>query len=120
MWSLLLINGQDGVLSIGGTAAEVVAQVEEQTRMQLDKADALGKGQQMAEAGKETFQKRDVVAEVGEREVTWKRGWKWTPVEGAEGWWQILMRGFWVNGVKVIQNQPTIIDVSGTKTIRSQ
>ena len=42
----------------------------------------------------------------------WRDEWKWSPVEGAEGWWQTLMRGVWTDGVKILKNQPCIIDVS--------
>lgn len=42
----------------------------------------------------------------------WKDMFKWTPVEGADGWWQVLLAGVWVDGVKVLKNQPTIIDLS--------
>jgi hypothetical protein len=38
--------------------------------------------------------------------------WKWSMVQGAEGWWQILMRGIWVDGIKVLDNQPVVLDVS--------
>ena len=43
---------------------------------------------------------------------SWKDNWKWTPIEGAEGWWQTLMRGIWTNGVKILKNQPCVIDLS--------
>jgi hypothetical protein len=40
------------------------------------------------------------------------KGWKWSDVQGAVGWWQILMHGVWLDGVKVLYNQPIILDVS--------
>jgi len=48
----------------------------------------------------------------GQHLPSWKDGWKWSPVEGAAGWWQILLRGIWTDQVKVMKNQPCIIDVS--------
>lgn len=43
---------------------------------------------------------------------SWKDNWKWSPIEGADGWWQTLMRGVWTDGVKVLKNQPCVIDLS--------
>ena len=45
------------------------------------------------------------------REASWKDDWEWTKVQGAEGWWQILMQGVWVGGSRVLQNQAAVIDV---------
>ncbi|KAB8337321.1 hypothetical protein FH972_021621 [Carpinus fangiana] len=43
---------------------------------------------------------------------SWRDDWKWSPVEGAEGWWQTLMRGVWVDGTKVLKNQPCVLDIN--------
>lgn len=45
---------------------------------------------------------------------SWRDGWRWSPVEGASGWWQILMRGIWSDGVKIMKNQPCVVDVGST------
>ncbi len=116
IFSLMLINGQEGILSIGGTAAKAVEMIVSQTEIALDR---LG--------GKETI--KPSVAQIGKnlpplakrgrtgkrivtRQAYWEEGWVWNGVQGAEGWWQLLMRGVWVDGSRVLRNQAVVIDVS--------
>ncbi len=120
VWSLLLISGHEGVLSVGGTAAEAVEAAEEQVKLQLDRLGQLEHSR--ATEGFEAPLEEDptVSRKLAKRSMDkdqdsnsqWRARWKWTPVEGAAGWWQILMRGVWVNGVKTLKNQPVILDVS--------
>ena len=116
IFSLTLINGQEGILSIGGTAAKAVEMIVSQTETALDK---LG--------GKETI--KPLVTQKGKdlpplvkrgrtgkriitRQASWEEGWVWNGVQGAEGWWQLLMRGVWVDGSRVLRNQAVVVDVS--------
>ncbi len=96
IWSLILINGKEGIFSIGGTSAASLRQVEKETD------DALNPGEH-----DET--KRDTTRAEQEDHL---EDWRWMKVHGAEGWWQILMRGIWVDGIKVLGNQPVVLDVS--------
>lgn len=113
IFSLMLINGQDGVLSVGGTAASAIEMVVSQTENALNQlggpekedvapVEKLAPLVKRGRHGKEVMTKRE----------DWERGWVWTGVQGAEGWWQLLMRGVWVDGSKVLQNQAVVIDVS--------
>ena len=113
IFSLMLINGQDGVLSIGGTAAGTIDMVVSQTEHALNQLGGIEKGDvgtteklpplvKRGRHGKEVVTKRE----------DWETGWVWTGVQGAEGWWQLLMRGVWVDGSKVLQNQAVVIDAS--------
>ncbi|KAH0537603.1 hypothetical protein GP486_008820, partial [Trichoglossum hirsutum] len=74
IWSIMLINGQAGVFSIGGTGAEAVKMVEQQTKAALDRLGEIERlqkekdGEGNAEEGK--VAKRD-------------EDWKWTKVQGA-------------------------------------
>ena len=115
IWSLMLINDQEGVLSVGGTSAQAVQLVEEQTTTELDNLGALERGDAPVEIDLSIL-KRDLRSSgknmVKAREVDWENGWKWSKVQGAEGWWQILMQGVWADGNKVLKNQPAVIDVS--------
>ena len=36
---------------------------------------------------------------------------RWTNTQGAVGWWTALMGGVWVNGAKVLKNQPVLFDL---------
>lgn len=168
VFSLHLINGEEGILSIGGTIADAIARVEERIEGFLGKphyypvaehipdpaqdaedyvngaseaqlaANADNGPQQMQKRGLEEvygphLEKRAVedanailvptwddlspinragrAKPKGPTQPTWRDGWKWSPVEGAAGWWQILMRGIWADQVKIMKNQPCIIDV---------
>lgn len=111
IFSIMLINGNEGVLSIGGTAARAVQLVEQQTKDELDRAS-------IAETGRKKDQellKRGAKGEtsIHTRRSEWREGWSWSKVQGAEGWWQVLMQGVLVDGVRVLENQPVVIDVSG-------
>lgn len=151
VWSLTLLDGESGVLSIGGTIAEEVLRAEHETENALN---ALGQIEQMASKGEAapekegteldaeqladlskvdsgtTLKKRSIDAEEltsppvqqkarltkrtnlkSTRQESWRDLFMWTKVQGAQGWWQILMNGVWVEGVRVLKNQPVIIDV---------
>lgn len=105
VWSLVLINGKDGIFSIGGTSAPSVR------RAKMETDDGL------ARAGNHGMKRDGVVASRPAADIEMEADlsaneWKWSKVQGAEGWWQILMRGIWVDGSKVIENQPIILDAS--------
>jgi hypothetical protein len=104
IWSLVLLNPQEGLFSIGGTSVASVRQVERDTEDQLSHLE-----------GHEEI-KRDADTEKAEEQmpmaVTSNHDWTWVKVQGSDGWWQILMGGIWVDGVKMLHNQPAILDVS--------
>lgn len=166
VFSLTLINGNEGLLSIGGTAQDSVSMIEERIERFLGSSDAVataeevkdriqdaadainGASEQLLNGGRDTtsapseeaardapLKKRAVEDEAPEKSglvesvkllvkrargnraseipkaPSWRDGWRWSPVEGASGWWQILMRGIWSDGVKVMKNQPCVVDV---------
>ena len=127
IFSLMLISGNEGVLSIGGTGAQAAEMVSKQTADQLDRAGAQEKINAFtAENGKtleggtnslvkaNTPEEKIILHERSEakaRQSDWKEGWTWSKVQGAEGWWQTLMQGVWVGGSRVLQNQAAVIDV---------
>lgn len=131
IFSLMLVSGHEGVLSIGGTAAQAAELVSKQTAEQLDRAGAEEKINAFTEENGKTLeggtnsldknnipeekvilQRRGVGAEgLKTRRADWREGWTWSKVQGAEGWWQTLMQGVWVGGSRVLQNQAVVIDV---------
>lgn len=122
VFSLMLINGQEGVLSIGGTGAPAVDMVVQQTKEELDRVGALERGEIPLAPIKEaavavgegvplTRRGRAHKHAIDTREANWRDGWEWSTVQGAEGWWQMLMPGVWVDGSKVLQNQAVVVDV---------
>ena len=177
VFSITLLSASEGLLSIGGTAAETMAMIDEKIDrffgknapesgpMQVDDPEqdaadlANGAPQGLVPGSEKTpgepglgvppnaaggLRKRNEEADAprvvkplkkGREEPTlphdllrrgrkqqkpveqktsssWKDDWKWSPIEGAEGWWQTLMRGVWTDNTKVLKNQPCVIDVS--------
>lgn len=111
----MLINGQEGVLSIGGTTAKAVEMVVQQTKDELDRLvaqnpDPIEEEKTLTKRGSHRLNppKEDLQS----FEPDWQQNWRWSKVQGAEGWWQILMQGVWIDGSKVLRNQPVVIDVS--------
>lgn len=112
IFSLMLINGHDGVLSVGGTAASTIEMVVSQTENVLNQLggtenDDVAPVEKLPPLVKRGRHGKEVVT----KREDWETGWVWTGVQGAEGWWQLLMRGVWVDGSKVLQNQAVVIDV---------
>ena len=112
IFSLMLINGQDGVLSVGGTAASTIEMVVRQTENVLNQLGGTKKGDVSPDKKLPPLMKRGRHGkEVVTKREDWEAGWVWSEVQGAEGWWQLLMRGVWVDGSKVLHNQAVVIDV---------
>lgn len=101
------------MLSIGGTGARAVELVEQQTKDELDHVSAVERGEVTTDVGGDNIVKRGTMKNelVFDTKANWEEGWKWSQVQGAEGWWQILIQGVWVDGSKVLQNQAAVIDV---------
>ena len=113
----MFLNGHEGVLSVGGTGANAVQLVEKQTRDGLERVGAMERGDVAQDApapNSNSLVKRGGRGSKGvaSRQTDWEEGWTWNKVQGAEGWWQILMQAIWVDGSKVLQNQAVVIDVS--------
>lgn len=105
LWSILLVNGREGIFSMGGSSAASVREIEQET---ADDLNRLGEHQN-PERGHIT---KDLPTRKPADE------WKWIKVQGAEGWWQIPMHGVWVDGVKVLDSQLVVLDVSVWKCFR--
>ncbi|EKD18278.1 hypothetical protein MBM_03271 [Drepanopeziza brunnea f. sp. 'multigermtubi' MB_m1] len=97
VWSLLLINGKEGIFSIGGTSGASERRIEKETSEMRNPGEP-------DQSGRDTV--KTEAADIPGKE------WRWMNVQGAEGWWQLLMRGIWLDGIKVLENQPIILDVS--------
>jgi len=103
IWSIVLLNRAEGLFSIGGTSVASVRQVERDTENELSRLE--GHEEMKRGADPATAEKQSSNAMLSDYD------WKWVQVHGSDGWWQILMGGIWVDGVKVLQNQPVILDV---------
>ena len=120
VFSLMLINGQEGVLSLGGTAAGAIELVETQTKSELDSLGGDEKQEPKPIEKLPPLNKRGRTSKgITVREPGWEEGWTWSDVQGAEGWWQVLMQGVWVDGSKVLKNQAVVVDVRTSLGSRS-
>ena len=104
LFSLTLLEAQSGKLSIGGTMAEEIE--EQRTRFQV-RLDNFGNPLATPEF---------INVEVRNRmsttfPPTLKEQFRWVDVHGAEGWWTTLVGGVWINGVKVLKDQPALFDI---------
>ncbi|TVY84459.1 hypothetical protein LSUE1_G001276 [Lachnellula suecica] len=100
-WSLVLLNREQGLFSMGGTSIAAVKQVERDVEDALSFLD----DHENAKRDSEINTQAPIVLDAS-------NDWNWVQVQGSDGWWQILMRGVWIDGVKALQNQPAILDVN--------
>lgn len=103
IWSLVLFDGNDGLLSIGGT----LAQSPEQPTSKVETSDQALMHTEIKREGH--VKGRAVVDFILEDRMA---SLKWNSLHGAEGWWQILMEGVWIGKTRILKNQPIILDVS--------
>lgn len=106
MWSLTLLDGENGVLTFGGAIAKEVEQAKVQAELELQhfgdpKADREW-------ISKQTQAKLEVSMPAL---MPWESHLKWTNLQGAAGWWTALVSGVWINGAKVLKNQPVLFDL---------
>ncbi|KAH6676269.1 aspartic peptidase domain-containing protein [Halenospora varia] len=93
MWSIVLLNSREGLFSMGGTAIATIKEIEKESESAL-----------LHNGGHEELKRGE--------EFDWEGDWKWLKVQGSEGWWQISMDGIWVEGEKILRQQPIILDVN--------
>ncbi|KAI9726699.1 MAG: hypothetical protein M1834_008634 [Cirrosporium novae-zelandiae] len=182
VWSIMLIDGETGILSLGGTAEMGVERVMREVEWQLEKAGEAKKGsvgkvdetisiadedsmkglRQVENLNKNVNMTRTGQSDIGivaspppgepqsdsvaqsaatpginarlnikpiternpisniepgqnrNHNSNWQTNGKWhfTPVLGAEGWWQILLQSVQVNAASVLRNIPVILDIN--------
>ncbi|KAI9683428.1 MAG: hypothetical protein M1829_005500 [Trizodia sp. TS-e1964] len=112
IWNLMLINGQQGVLTLGGTSNDAVSKVNEEIQAELEKTNTVDEKVLKVKRGTRSAGKGDYgLKPRDDDDDAWRAAWKWSKVQGAAGWWQILMQGIWVGGSKILKNQPVVLDV---------
>lgn len=104
LFSLTLSDAQSGNLSLGGTIAEQIELAKSRFQVLLDNF-----GSPVATP---IFVDNEVHKRMSESfPSTLKEQFIWVDVHGALGWWTALMGGVWVNGAKVVDNQPVLFDI---------
>ncbi|KAJ9605411.1 hypothetical protein H2200_010068 [Cladophialophora chaetospira] len=107
IWSVTLLDAENGILSLGGTIARDIEEAKVRGEIELK------------HFGDPVATSEWVIEQVEARlnfllppETPWDKHFKWTEVQGAAGWWTALMRGVWVSGAKVLKNQPVLFDIN--------
>ncbi|OAP55639.1 hypothetical protein AYL99_09791 [Fonsecaea erecta] len=107
VWSVTLLDTETGILSLGGTVAQEVEEVKLRGHLEL---------KHFGEVGVTTeWVSEQVKLQLGQAmppDTPWQRYFWWTDVSGTAGWWTALMTGVWVDGVKILRNQPAIFDIN--------
>ncbi|KAK8217148.1 hypothetical protein M8818_001400 [Zalaria obscura] len=115
IWGLLIIDGKSGMLSLGDTGMSIAEDVKVGIETRLKGLAGGIKGSHPKRRtpdlhGKDASNPED--ADEMQKPITWRDDWRWAPLQSAKGWWQVLLRGIWVNGAKVLRDQPAIIDLT--------
>jgi hypothetical protein len=105
IFSLTLLDSTTGVLSLGGTLARHVEEANTRTRVEVDFLGDPDATMEQIDA-----KVTDLLASTFPTDI--EDQFRWVPARGAaEGWWNTLLPGLWVNGVKVLKNQPVLLDI---------
>ncbi|KAK5070380.1 hypothetical protein LTR64_000051 [Lithohypha guttulata] len=108
--SIALFDSTTGVLSLGGTIAALVEEVRIRTEKELTYLDRLDIPEERAKMEAEIAGYMFFAMPPGS---THKDHFKWVDTSNmVAGWHQALMTGIWVNGVKVLKNQPVLFDIN--------
>jgi hypothetical protein len=113
MWSVVLLNGQDGLFSMGGTPIATIREIERETRELLSGQDT------HSELKRGTSLEKRIAEYTPTKEGDPSTNWKWLKVQGSDGWWQIQLHGIWVDGRKIVFNQPAVLDVRSRNPAQS-
>jgi hypothetical protein len=105
IFSLTLLDSATGVLSLGGTLAYQVEEARLRTKVEFDFL-----GDPTATTETISAKVTDLLASTLPADI--EHQFCWVPTRGAaEGWWTTLLPGLWINGLKVLKNQPVLIDI---------
>ena len=106
IWSITILDSENGVLTMGGTIAKEVEKAKIQAELELDHfGNDIATREWISQQTEE--QLRLSMSDL----LPFDSHFKWTELHGAAGWWTALMSGVWVNGAKVLKNQPVLFDI---------
>ena len=106
LWSITLLDAENGILSLGRTIVKQMERAKIQGELELQRF------------GESTATEEGIAKEVDHRlglsmpdHLPFDAHFRWTNIQGAAGWWTALLGGVWVNGAKVLKNQPVLFDL---------
>jgi hypothetical protein len=105
IFSLTLLDSAYGILSLGGTLAYQVEKANIRTKVEFDFL-----GDPDATMEKIDAKVTETLASAFPTDI--EEQFRWVPIRGAaDGWWTTLLPGLWINGLKVLKNQPVLLDI---------
>jgi hypothetical protein len=105
IFSLTLLDSTSGILTIGGTLAYEVEEAKVRTEVEVEYL-----GDPSATGEKINTKVTHLLASTFPNDI--EDQFRWVHTRGAaEGWWTTLLQGLWINGVKVLKNQPVLLDI---------
>ncbi|KAF7511756.1 hypothetical protein GJ744_003487 [Endocarpon pusillum] len=105
IFSLTLLDSTSGILSLGGTLARQAEEASTRTQVEIDSI------------GDPAATTETISAKVNDRlaatfPADMEDQYRWAPIRGAaKGWWTTLLPGLWINGFKILKNQPVLLDI---------
>ncbi|KIW63121.1 hypothetical protein PV04_09996 [Phialophora macrospora] len=107
IWSVTLLDTETGILSLSGTIAKEFEEAKLRGEIELKHV-----GNPLATSDWVDGEVDTQLTFLIPPDAPWDKHFKWTEVQGATGWWTALMKGVWINGAKVLKNQPVIFDIN--------
>lgn len=105
VWSVFLLDNHSGILTLGGTCAANIEGAT--TRIQVE-IESIGRPDVTPEMVEQRVDSMVALSRLAD----WRSQFKWSTVQGAEGWWQTLLAGIWINASKIMKNQPVVLDLN--------
>ena len=111
IFSITVLDSETGILSLGETAAPQIEEIKIRNEVSLKYLNGIPLDEQRAEMEREIEGALRFAIPYGS---TYEDHFKWTDVgKGAiSGWHMTLMTGLWVNGIKIMRNQPVLFDIN--------
>ncbi len=106
LWSITLLDAENGILSLGGTIAKEVERAKVSAELELQRLGEPGATEDWV-----TKEVENRLSLSMSDHLPLEAHFRWTNMQGAAGWWSALMGGVWVNGAKVLKNQPVLFDI---------
>lgn len=106
VWSIAILDSETGILSLGGTIAKEMEQAKVCADIELKHYE-----DPLASAEWVRDQVNNMMMLSMPYGSPFDQHFKWSAISGSSGWWTSLTPGIWVNGVKVLKNQPVLFDV---------
>lgn len=108
--SVTLLDATSGILSLGGTIAPLIEEAKVRVEKELNYLDRVHVPEEREKMENEINGYMSFAMPPGS---THEDHFKWVDTSNmVAGWHQALASGIWINGVKVLKNQPVLFDIN--------